>query len=131
MIMCKNLIEKPEEWMSAVTHFAVSIMMKIAYGINVDSSSEDWVKLAAEASDAVGKAGAPASSIMDRIPWSKLSPNHKIFKRKQSTNFTPPARHLPDWFPFMERLKYAHKNKEAIQRITERPYTKSMWDYVS
>ncbi|KAK1778024.1 cytochrome P450 [Copromyces sp. CBS 386.78] len=108
MIMCKNLIENPEDWMSAVTHFAVSIMMKIAYGIDVDTPTDRWVKLAAEASEAVGKAGAPASSIMDRIPWT---------------------RHLPDWLPFMERLKYAHQNKKAIQDITERPFTKSMCDY--
>lgn len=72
MIMCKNLIENPEEWMSAVTHFAVAIMFKIGYGIDVDTPTDEWVKLAAEASEAVGKAGAPASSIMDRIPWSKF-----------------------------------------------------------
>ncbi|KAK3501369.1 cytochrome P450 [Neurospora crassa] len=108
MIMCKNLIENPEEWMSAVTHFAVAIMFKIGYGIDVNTPMDGWVKLAAEVSEAVGKAGAPASSIMDRIPWT---------------------RHLPDWLPFMERLKYAHENKKVIQKITERPFNASMSDY--
>lgn len=131
MIMCKNLIEKPEEWMSAVTHFAVSIMMKITYGINVDTPTDEWVKLAAEASEAVGKAGAPGSSIMDRIPWSKFFPSHEIVRKNKMLTLNYLARHLPDWLPFMERLKYARQSKQAIQRITERPFTKSMWDYVS
>ena len=88
MIMCKNLIENPEDWMAAVTHFAVSIMMKIAYGIETGNSpTSEWVKLAAEASEAVGKAGAPASSIMDRIPWSKFFPPH--LSDEQFANMTP------------------------------------------
>lgn len=133
MILCKNLIERPEEWMSAVTHFAVSIMMRLAYGIDVETPSDEWVKMAAEASEAVGKAGAPASSIMDRIPWSKFFLSIYLLQvyNEQMTNLCSLARHLPDWLPFMERLRYARENKQAIYRITERPFTASMADYVS
>lgn len=85
MILCKNLIEKPEEWMSAVTHFAASIMMKIVYGIDPKTPNDEWVKLAAAASEAVGKAGAPASSIVDRIPWSKFFPKSPTNLQKEES----------------------------------------------
>lgn len=32
------------------------------------------------------------------------------------------ARHLPDWLPFMERLRYAHTWRSAIENITSLPF---------
>lgn len=42
----------------------------------------------------------------------------------------PPARHLPSWLPFMERLRYAHKWRFAIETITNEPFEASMKEMV-
>lgn len=70
LICCKGLIEDPENWLNAVRRFSVAIMLKIAYGIEVDGPDSPWIKLAEDTSNAIGKSGAPASSIMDRFPAS-------------------------------------------------------------
>lgn len=36
------------------------------------------------------------------------------------------ARYLPDWLPFMERLRYAHTWRFAIENITRLPFEASM-----
>jgi hypothetical protein len=36
------------------------------------------------------------------------------------------ARYLPDWLPFMERLRYANTWRWAIQNITNIPFAEAM-----
>ncbi|KAH6626478.1 cytochrome P450 [Chaetomium sp. MPI-SDFR-AT-0129] len=98
---CLGAIDHPEDWLTAVRRFSVSIVLKIAYGIEVEGRDSPWIKLAGDTAHAVGKSGAPASSIMDRIPAT---------------------RYLPDWLPFMERLRYAHTWRPTIQNLTGLPF---------
>ncbi|KAL2132834.1 hypothetical protein VTI74DRAFT_3233 [Chaetomium olivicolor] len=101
LICCKGLIEDPENWLNAVRRFSVAVMLQIAYGIEVDGPGSPWIKLAEDTANAIGKSGAPASSIMDRFPAT---------------------RYLPDWLPFMERLRYARTWRPAIQKLTSLPF---------
>jgi hypothetical protein len=36
------------------------------------------------------------------------------------------ARHLPDWLPFMERLRYARTWRSAIENLTKLPFEASL-----
>ena len=68
---CKGMLEDPANWLTAVRRFSVAIVLKIAYGLEIDGPQSPWIKLAEDSSEAVGKSGAPASSIMDRFPAGK------------------------------------------------------------
>ncbi len=71
LICCRDMIESPASWVTAVRRFAVAIVLNISYGLSVDGLSSPWIKLAEQSGNAIGKSGAPASSIMDRFPASK------------------------------------------------------------
>lgn len=71
LICCKGFIDDPVNWTIAVRRFGVAIVLNISYGLEVDGPSSRWIKLAEESSNAIGKSGAPASSIMDRFPASE------------------------------------------------------------
>ncbi|KXX75970.1 Cytochrome P450 1A2 [Madurella mycetomatis] len=101
LICCKGMIDTPEDWVTSVRRFSVAIVLKIAYGLEVDGPSSPWIRLAEQSANAIGKSGAPASSIMDRFPAT---------------------RYLPDWLPFMERLRYARTWRSAIENVTRLPF---------
>ncbi|KAK3297434.1 cytochrome P450 [Chaetomium fimeti] len=104
-ICCKNLIDNPNDWLSSVRRFSVAIVLQIAYGLGVEGPKSRWIQLADDTANAIGKSGAPASSIMDRFPAT---------------------RYLPEWLPFMERLRYAHTWRPAIQNLTSLPFEASL-----
>ncbi|KAK0727740.1 cytochrome P450 [Lasiosphaeria miniovina] len=104
LVCCKAMIDRPPSWVSSVRQFAVAIVLNIAYGLDVDGPTSPWVRLAEDTSNAIGKAGAPSSSLMDRIPAT---------------------RYLPDWLPFMEMLRYAHLWRSTIESITALPFEAS------
>ena len=142
LICCKGMLEEPAGWVSAVRQFAVAVVINISYGLNVDGPTSPWIKLAEDSGNAIGRSGAPASSIMDRFPPSK-SPSHSLctatlqgcplFSHSSHTPLTSTsaARYLPDWLPFMERLRYAHTWRWAIESITKLPFDASIENMVS
>lgn len=71
LIFCKGMIDDPANWVNSVRRFAVAIMLDIAYGLDVDGPDSPWIQMAQDSATAIGKAGAPASSIMDHLPASK------------------------------------------------------------
>jgi hypothetical protein len=66
------MIESPDDWLNAVRRFAVAIVLKIGYGLDVDGPDSPWIQLANDTANAIAKSGAPASSIVDRFPASGL-----------------------------------------------------------
>ncbi|KAK3685203.1 cytochrome P450 [Podospora appendiculata] len=105
LVCCKGMLDDPANWVTAVRQFAVAVVLGIAYGLDVDGPSSPWIKLAEDSAEAIGKSGPPGSSIMD---------------------LCPSTRYLPDWLPFMERLRYAHTWRSAIQTITRLPFEASV-----
>lgn len=70
--------DDPGNWVNSARRFSVAIMLDIAYGLDVDGPDSPWIKMAEDSATAIGKAGAPASSIMDRLPASKSAFIHPI-----------------------------------------------------
>ncbi|KAH8880599.1 cytochrome P450 [Thozetella sp. PMI_491] len=105
LTFCKGVLDRPKDWVIATRQFAVAVVLRISYGLEVDGPTSPWIKLAENSGNAIAKSGAPASSIMDRFPAT---------------------RHLPDWLPFMERLRYAHTWRWAIESITKLPFEASI-----
>lgn len=71
LICCKSMIDNPDDWLNSIRRFAVAVVLKIAYGLEVDGPNSPWIELADDTANAIGKSGAPASSIMDRFPASR------------------------------------------------------------
>jgi hypothetical protein len=71
MICCKGLIDNPDDWLISVRRFSVAIVLQIAYGLELEGPKSQWIRLAEDTANAIGKSGAPASSIMDRFPASE------------------------------------------------------------
>lgn len=71
LIFCKGLVGNPNDWLISVRRFSVAIVLQIAYGLEVEGPESQWIRLAEDTANAVGKSGAPASSIMDRFPASE------------------------------------------------------------
>jgi hypothetical protein len=66
-----GMIDNPDNWLNSARRFAVATVLEIAYGLKVDGPSSAWIQLADDTAHAIGKSGAPASSIMDRFPASE------------------------------------------------------------
>jgi hypothetical protein len=45
---------------------------------------------------------------------------------KAEANLTATARYLPDWLPFMERLRYARTWRSTIENLTKLPFEESL-----
>ncbi|GKT59242.1 cytochrome P450 [Colletotrichum tofieldiae] len=96
-----NVVQNPENWEMSMKRFAVAIVLKVSYGIDVPEDNDPYVKIAEDAMYATGNGGVPANSIVD------------IF---------PPARHLPDWLARDWSLKFAREWGWAIQKLHDVPF---------
>ncbi|KAK1757145.1 cytochrome P450 1A2 [Echria macrotheca] len=105
LIFCQGMINDSDNWPNAVRRCSVAIVLKIAYGLDVEGPESKWIGIAEDSADAIGKAGAPGSSILDLFPLT---------------------RYLPAWLPCMERLRYAHTWRSAIETITNLPFEASL-----
>ncbi|KAI6476293.1 hypothetical protein MCOR18_007080 [Pyricularia oryzae] len=147
------MVRDPEHWAKAATRFAVGVVLDISYGIELKwtgscNNNNPYVALLDDASTAIGNAGPPASSIVDRWPLSKLYssklPSMVLFSsgplvgqdkwlRLEEPLLTRElaARHLPAWLPFMERLRYARKWRSAIVQVTNFPFSAALREMLS
>jgi len=91
LICCKSMIDDPANWLNAVRRCSVAIVLKIAYGLDVEGPESQWISLAEKSASAIGKAGAPGSSIMDLFPSSKSDAE----LRTSSGQMRDAASHLP------------------------------------
>lgn len=72
LIFCQGMIQDPTNWANAVRRCSVAMVLKIAYGLDVEGPESKWIGLAENSAHAIGKAGAPGSSILDLFPASEL-----------------------------------------------------------
>ena len=54
--------------------FAVAIVMKVSYGVDVVDNNDPYIQIADDAMYATGNGGTPANSIVDMFPPGKLAP---------------------------------------------------------
>ncbi|KAF6842127.1 cytochrome p450 monooxygenase [Colletotrichum plurivorum] len=96
-----NVVKDPKNWEVSMKRFAVAIVLKVSYGIEVHDDSDPYVKIADDAMYATGNGGVPANSIVD------------VF---------PAARHLPNWLVRDWSLKFAREWGWAIQKLHDVPF---------
>nr|XP_036588383.1 cytochrome p450 monooxygenase [Colletotrichum truncatum]KAF6799756.1 cytochrome p450 monooxygenase [Colletotrichum truncatum] len=96
-----SIFQEPHNWEVSMKRFAVAIVLKVSYGVDVQDNDDPYIKIADDAMYATGNGGAPANSIVD------------IF---------PPARHLPNWLVRDWSLKFAQDWGWAIQKLHDVPF---------
>lgn len=62
------IIQHPETWDTSLRRFAVAIVLKVSYGLDVTDDSDPYVQIANDALYATGNGGAPGTSIVDAVP---------------------------------------------------------------
>ncbi|GKT85397.1 cytochrome P450 [Colletotrichum tofieldiae] len=66
-----NVVQNPENWEMSMKRFAVAIVLKVSYGIDVPEDNDPYVKIAEDAMYATGNGGVPANSIVDIFPLAR------------------------------------------------------------
>ncbi|OBZ75202.1 O-methylsterigmatocystin oxidoreductase [Grifola frondosa] len=94
--MLKNLLDRPKDFDWLVRRFGAAIIMKIAYGHQIESDDDEYIKLTENVSLAHVDAGDPGTAPVD---------------------FFPILQYLPDWFPGAWFNRVAHKWNWAIRKI--------------
>lgn len=62
------IIQHPESWDTSLRRFAVAIVLKVSYGLDITDDSDPYVQIANDALYATGNGGTPGTSIVDAIP---------------------------------------------------------------
>ncbi|TVY88720.1 Multifunctional cytochrome P450 monooxygenase [Lachnellula willkommii] len=99
--LVKRIISTPEDWREHMQRLATTLILRIAYGINVQEKDDPYVKIADKASDAISKGGAPGTSALDVFPF---------------------IRYLPSWFKFIPSLKFARECVFWVAKLNEEPF---------
>ncbi|KAH7020048.1 cytochrome P450 [Ilyonectria destructans] len=99
-VMLKGLLQKPEDWETIMRRFATAVVLGIGFGIKINTDTDPFIQVAADASYALGHGGAPAGTPVDFFPFLKS---------------------LPRWF-HDRSLKFASDWRWAIRNLHDKPY---------
>ncbi|KAK1981606.1 cytochrome P450 1A2 [Colletotrichum cereale] len=103
--MVEGIMKDPGSWETALRRFATAVVMSIGFGVDVESDDDSYVRIAADASYALGHGGAPAGTLVDFFPFLK---------------------YLPNWLVRDRSLKFARDWRWAIRQLHDVPYAAVM-----
>ncbi|KAH8665239.1 putative O-methylsterigmatocystin oxidoreductase [Tricladium varicosporioides] len=96
-----RFLEKPTDWRNHIVTFAMTVVLRIAYGITVTGMDDPFLKLIMSSSDSVGRGGSAGTSMVDLFPI---------------------IRKLPQWFTLIPSLKLARDCRAEIIEMQESPF---------
>lgn len=100
-ILLRGILNHPSDWETILRRFATAIVLGIGFGVQVNSDDDPYIKIATDASYALGHGGAPAGTPVD---------------------FFPVLKYVPDFIARCRSLKFARKWKWAIRAIHDVPF---------
>lgn len=99
-LLLKGIFNSPAEWESVLRRFATAVVLGIGFGIKIESDSDPFIQVAADASYALAHGGAPAGTPVDFFPLLKS---------------------MPRWF-HDRSLKFATDWRWAICNLHDKPF---------
>ncbi|KAK7472778.1 hypothetical protein VKT23_000886 [Stygiomarasmius scandens] len=99
--LVQGFIESPEQFTQHIRRFAAATIMKITYGRDVTSISDEFILLAERAGSLTIQSGTPAATLVD---------------------FFPAMKHIPDWAPLAGFKRNARVVKEAVDSMMNVPF---------
>ncbi|TRM65090.1 cytochrome P450 [Schizophyllum amplum] len=98
--MVRALVARPENWETLLRRYATAVVLGVGFGVSIVSDEDPYIRMAADASYALGHGGAPAGTLVD---------------------FFPLLRYIPECIA-PHSLRFARKWHGAIRRIHEVPF---------
>jgi len=126
--LMQGIMRDSGNWEESLRRFATAIVLGIGFGVSIKNESDPYVKMAVDASYALGHGGAPAGTPVDFFPPSKrccAPPFLPPFNRRASLTADPSlfaVRHLPNWLARSTSLKFARDWRWSIRAIHDKPY---------
>ncbi|KAI0747863.1 cytochrome P450 [Daedaleopsis nitida] len=99
--MLKNMIDRPKDFDWLVRRFGAAVIMKIAYGHQIERDDDEYIKLTENVSLAHVDAGDPGTAPVD---------------------FFPSLQYLPWWFPGCWFNRVVHNWNWAIRKFHDYPF---------
>lgn len=103
-----RILDKPQDWEFVLRRFAAAVVLRIGFGVKVNSDDDPYVRISADAGAATAQGGDPGASLVDHIPLLRYVPN--------LLNFSTPLRH-------------ARHMRWAIKRLHDVPFAAIMKEF--
>ncbi|KAI0651028.1 cytochrome P450 [Trametes meyenii] len=99
--LLRRLLETPDDFMIHLRHMAGSLILGVAYGIDVQPKNDPYIATAETALHAMSMAGNAGAYLVDYIPFLK---------------------HIPSWFPGATFKRQAAEWRKATTAMVEVPF---------
>ncbi|KAF9458164.1 cytochrome P450 [Collybia nuda] len=100
-VLLQSLLDDGSNLDTFLRRFATAIIIRIAFGHQITSDDDPYVKISQDAGYALSNAGSPGSTPVD---------------------FFPLLRHFPSWFPGTYYAGFARDNKAMTDNLHEYPF---------
>ncbi|KAI0746370.1 cytochrome P450 [Daedaleopsis nitida] len=97
-ILCKQILELPDDFFTHVRLTASRLILAITYGISVETADNEYISHAEATMHMISEATVPGAFLCDLIPIMK---------------------HLPSWVSFR---RYATRGRDMIQKLVTTPF---------
>lgn len=101
LTLMEGLTAAPELFIDSIRRYTGATILKVAYGADVKSSDDLYIKLAERAATMTVQSGTPAATLVD---------------------YFPVMRYIPTWAPFSRFKRDAMKVKAAVDQMMSLPY---------
>ncbi|TFY65416.1 hypothetical protein EVG20_g5603 [Dentipellis fragilis] len=99
--LLSGILKKPDDYALAIKRFSAATIMKIAYGHNVESVDDMYVRLAEDAVTDSTATGGIGSILVD---------------------FFPALKYMPTWMPGAGWKRHAYRTREKVQKSLNLPF---------
>ncbi|KAM3070403.1 hypothetical protein ACMFMG_010230 [Clarireedia jacksonii] len=103
-----SLNQRPRNWETPIRRFASAIVLKVAFGLNLEGNDDPYIKIAFDVAEAIGNGGSAGSTVVDYFPI---------------------LRHFPHWISPSTALRRARRWSWAIKRLHDTPFAAAKRDF--
>jgi len=103
-----RLLDKPDNSEFIMRRFATAVVLRIGFGVNIESDDDPYIRISADAGAATGEGGDPGASLVDHMPI---------------------LRHVPSFLNFSVPLRHARRMRWAIKRLHDVPFAAVMKEF--
>ncbi|KDQ55439.1 hypothetical protein JAAARDRAFT_692211 [Jaapia argillacea MUCL 33604] len=97
----RNLLEKPEDFITHIRHMTASVIMSILYDYEVNPNHDRYLEVVEQVMDMMGHAFNPGAFLVNVIPQ---------------------LQYLPEWFPGMGFKDFARRCLTFVQEMQDTPF---------
>ncbi|KAL0953803.1 hypothetical protein HGRIS_004985 [Hohenbuehelia grisea] len=105
--LVQSLLAKPEDYSRLISWFTTALTLKIAYGLNIVSEDDEYIKIAEDMGHIMNNSGSPGGTPVDVFPF---------------------LQYLPSWFPGTYYAEVARKARPVIRKLYDLPLKKVQED---